>query len=557
MREILQAQPFCLSDSDIDWVATQKAALTGSRRLAQLFNVMLDPGDAALMQALHQLQPGAVTQFTTGGLDVAVRAAQSVMDAADVPVLISGDVEGGSIRLDGTTAMPNQLGMAALPQAQDYEQALSVMLDEARAVGIDWAFAPVLDINADFRSTIVGTRSFGSSPHRVSDLGSRNIRLAQARGMAATAKHWPGEGFDARDQHVVTTINPLSVADWHATFGVLFKRAIDEGVKTVMAGHIAFPAYARSQGETGIEAFRPASISRHLCVTLLRQELGFNGLLVSDATPMAGLSGWSPRAQHLPEIIENGCDMILFTPNLAADVALLEQARIDGRLSEQRIDDALTRVLGLKASLGLHRRPKGQVPSLADIRSKLQTPAHVAIGQHAAAASVTLVKDVGPTLPLNLARHRRITLITETSDPQLTPFAYPDIQIGKLLAAQGFEVTPYSQDREPTPDNTDLMLYVLAHESLMTSGAIFFDWRKLHGPMWHAMRRTWHDIPHVLVSLGHPYYLHDAPRMPCVVNAYTSTDLTQQAVVRKLLGQEPFEGVSPVDAFCGHEDARY
>lgn len=555
-HDILRALPFDLSDDDIAWVEAQKAQLAGARRLAQLFNVMLLPDDAQHLAVLRRLQPGAVTQFTLGGLEPAVAAARSIRHTTETPVLVSGDVEGGTICLDGATPMPNQLGMAALPDEEDYRRALGVMAREARAIGIDWTFSPVIDVNADFRSTIVGTRSFGSSPERVGRLGALHVDAVQAAGLAATAKHWPGEGYDARDQHVLTTVNPLSLAQWEATFGVLYADALRAGVKTIMAGHIAWPAYARSLGITGIEAFRPASISRLLNIDLLRGKLGFNGLITSDATQMGGLTSWSPRGVHLPEIIENGCDMVLFSDDLEADIGLLERAVAQGRLSEQRIDEALTRVLGLKASLGLHRRP-AETADVSNIRPQLRTAQHLATSRQVASASITLVKDVQQVLPIDPVKHRRVTLLIQTADPELTPFSALPIRMAELLQARGFEVRAYDQVDPPSPANTDLLLYVLAHESLMTAGAIHFDWRRLHGPIWHAMRRYWHELPTVLVSMGHPYYLNEAPRMPCVINAYTAIEPVQEALVRKLLGEEPFVGTHPVDAFCGHEDARY
>jgi beta-N-acetylhexosaminidase len=555
-RDILRARPFNLSEEDVEWVQSKKAGLTGRRRLAQLINVMLLPEDERQLDILQQLQPGAITQFTLGSLEGSVAAAQKVIRHADIPPLVSGDVEGGTICLDGATPMPNQLGMAALPDEQAYRRALQVMVQEARAIGIDWTFSPVVDINADFRSTIVGTRSFGSSAEKIGRLGTAHVGVVQAAGLAATAKHWPGEGFDARDQHVLTTVNPLSVEQWQATFGKLYADLIASGVLTIMAGHIAWPAWARSRGVSGIEAYRPASISRLLNVELLRDKLGFNGLLTSDATEMGGLTSWSTRDVHLPEIIENGCDMILFSQDLEGDIRLLERALQDGRLSERRVDEALSRVLGLKAALGLHRRG-GPSESVDGIRDQLRTAEHLAISQVVSSASVTLVKDAEQLLPINPLRHRRITLIQQSADPELTPFTPLTLHMAELLEAKGFVVRVYNQNDPPNESNSDLLMYVLAHESLMTSGAIHFDWRRLHGPIWHAMRRYWHELPSLLISFGHPYYLNEAPRMPCVINAYTAIQSVQEAVVRKLLGEEPFVGVSPVDAFCGHEDARY
>jgi beta-N-acetylhexosaminidase len=471
-------------------------------------------------------------------------------------MLVSGDVEGGTICLDGATPMPNQLGMAALANPQHYRQALGVMAEEARAVGIDWTFSPVIDVNADFRSTIVGTRSFGSSAKRVAQWGAMHIEAVQAAGLAATAKHWPGEGFDARDQHVLTTVNPLGLEQWEATFGVLYKGAIGAGVMTLMAGHIAWPAFAHSLGVVGLEAFRPASISRLLNTELLRGRLGFNGVITSDATQMGGLTSWSAREVHLPEIIENGCDMVLFSDDLEADIDVLQQAIAQGRLSARRVDEALTRVLGLKAALGLHWRA-APTTEVAAVRPLLRTPRNLDISQQVASASITLVKDVNQLLPINPIEHRRITLLTQTADPALTPFAPLEITLTALLQARGFAIRVYDQNDPPTPANTDLLLYVLAHESLMTAGAIHFDWRRLHGPIWHAMRRYWHELPTALISMGHPYYLNEAPRMPCVINAYTAIQPVQEALVRKLLGEEPFVGTHPVDAFCGHEDAQF
>ncbi len=550
----LRLPPFNLDESAISWVAATCERLPLRRKLAQLFNVMLDPTRPDHVADLARLQPGAITQFTIGGLELATAAARQVAAACDTPLLVSGDVEGGSICLDGTSPMPSQLGMAALPDAEHYGRALQVMMSEARAVGLHWTFSPVVDINANFRSTIVGTRSFGSDPARVRGLGQLHVSRVQSLGMAATAKHWPGEGFDARDQHVITTVNPLSVPAWRESFGQVYGDMIAAGVKTIMVGHIAFPAYAAQLGATGLERYRPASVSRHLNLELLRGELGFNGLIVSDATEMGGLTSWSPRRVHLPEIIENGCDMVLFTDDLARDLDWLEAALADGRLSADRVEQALVRVLGLKASLGLHQ-PSGHAP--LPQREALRTEANLRLADETAGACVTLVKDVHAILPLSRQRHRRVTLITHQADRDLSPFPLPDLAIGELLTEQGFEVTAYSTERPPTPDDTDLLLYVVAQESMMTSGAIHFDWRRIQGPIWHAMRRHWHDLPCVLVSLGHPYYLHEAARMPCLINAYTPVTSVQREVVRRLVGAAPFTGVSPVDAFCGLEDAKY
>ncbi|MEN9539179.1 MAG: hypothetical protein RLZZ126_1414 [Pseudomonadota bacterium] len=553
----LRLAPFRLDDSGVAWVQATVARLMPRQQLAQLFNVMLKPQSPEDFDRIVRAQPGGFTQYLFDGLDAGLARAQALVQGSAVPPLVSADVEGGAISLAGTSPMNNQLGMAAMDAPDLYEQALKVMATEAKALGVNWSFTPVLDINAEFRSAIVATRSFGSDPRRIEALARLHVRTVQGQGVAATAKHWPGEGFDARDQHLVTTINPLSMADWQARFGHLYRTLIADGVLSIMSAHIALPAYAQAHGATGLERYRPASVSKLLNLDLLRGELGFNGLIVSDATTMGGLASWARRSEAVVDVIENGCDMVLFTRDLEADLRSLETALQDGRLSQARVQAALVRVLGLKAALGLHRQTAAPSFELAQVQSQLQTPAHLQVSDAVAAASPTLVKDVHGTLPLSPTRHRRVVLVTESVRSGFAHLSAPPLMLRELLVEQGFVVAAYDAEHPPTVADTDLVIFVLAQESLLNKSHIYLDWAALLGPVERAMTRNWHEIPTLLISFGQPYYLYDAPRMPCVINAYTATEPVQRAVVRKMLGQEPFTGVSPVDAFCGLPDALY
>jgi beta-N-acetylhexosaminidase len=472
--------------------------------------------------------------------------------AAAIPYLISADLEGSRMSLPFGTEVPNPLALAAVDDVQASENIARIMAVEARAAGVNWSFTPVIDINALFRSPIVATRGLGSDPARIREHALAHIRGLQAHGVAATAKHWPGEGHDDRDQHLVTTINPLSMADWNATHGALYRAAIEAGVMAVMSAHIALPAYAHAHDpDAGIEAYRPASVSPLLNQTLLRGELGFNGVIVSDATPMAGFGAWAHRDEMLPEVVSSGCDVILFSDEPEADIARIEAALDDGRLTAARLDEAMIRILGLKAALSLHKT--GHQP--AD-RSKLFNPDNARTAEAVTARAPTLVKDVQGILPLSPDRHRRVLVYTTGIITPLhgagEPMAFPD-----LLRAEGFDVTLYSPDTRPDPRDFDLVLFLMGEETLLTRGRIFLDWNRLTGGMHGAMQRHWHEVPTALISFGYPYYLYDAPRMPCVVNAYATMDTMQRATLDCLLGRAPFQGKSPVDPFCGLPDARY
>ena len=552
----LKLSPFFLDETSIAWVKNKLESLTLDQKLRQLFNVALHGESADDVARIVAMQVGGVTRFVGDDLERAWHVADQLIRASDTPLLLSGDIEGGTIAIPFATRLPNQLGLAAMNNETLSREAVTVLAREAKAIGYNWTFTPVVDINAKHRSAIVATRSYGADLATIEANARFNISQFQNAGIAATAKHWPGEGFDERDQHLVTTINPLSIEEWHASFGKLYKSMIDAGVMSIMSAHIALPSYAKSNGIEGLEQCRPACISRLLTQKLLRDELGFNGLIVSDATGMAGLTSWSDRRALAPELINAGCDVILFPQDFETDLAQLHLAVTDGRLSMARVDEAVARVLGLKATLGLHSA-KELLPSLEVARGIIRSSTHSAVATACAKASVTLIKDVQHLLPISPQKYKRIVLVT---DPERKGFAFQrplPLHFIEWLETEGFECRAFDMNQPPSPVDTDLVLYLLAQESVLLQSNIFLDWKRLQPSVRGAMARFWHQIPSALISFGHPYYLFDAPRMPCVINAYTAIEPMQKAVLDCLLGREPFIGKSPVDATCGLPDAMY
>ncbi len=549
---ILSSAPFNLDAGARGWVRATLAGMDRDAKVRQLFVHICFGTGPEVAERITVLAPAGITKFFGPDAERELDTLDALRRAAAIPYLVSADLEGSRMSPSFGTEVPNPLALAAVDDPEASATIARIMAEEARAAGINWSFTPVIDINALFRSPIVATRGLGSDPDRIRTHALAHIRELQVNGVAATVKHWPGEGDDDRDQHLVTTINPLSLEGWRATHGALYRAAIEAGVMSVMSAHVAFPAYVLAHDpDAGLEAYRPASTSALLNQTLLREELGFNGLIVSDATPMAGLGAWAHRDVSLPEVVASGCDIILFSDEPEADIARIEAALADGRITGDRLDEAMVRVLGLKAALGLHR--DGKVP--AD-RSKLFNPASAAAAREITARAPTLVKDVQGLLPLDPQRHRRVLVYSTGIVTPLhgdgTPMIFPD-----LLRAEGFDVTLYDPAARPDPRSFDLVLYVMAEETLLTRGRIFLDWNRLTGGMFGAMVRPWHEVPTALISFGYPYYLYDAPRMPCVVNSYATMDTMQRATVDCLMGRAPFQGRNPVDPFCNLPDARF
>ncbi|MFN5996136.1 MAG: glycoside hydrolase family 3 protein [Paracoccaceae bacterium] len=549
---VLPAPPFNLDEGGRDWVRSTLKGMDRAARVRHLFVHLCFGTGPEVVDRITGLAPAGITKFFGPDASAELDTLDALRAAARIPYLVSADLEGSRMSLPFGTEVPNPLALAAVDDVQASETIARIMAEEARSVGINWSFTPVIDINALFRSPIVATRGLGSDPARIKAHALAHIRGLQADGVAATAKHWPGEGHDDRDQHLVTTINPLSVAEWNETHGALYRAAIEAGVMAVMSAHIAFPAYVQEHDpDAGLEAYRPASVSSLLNETLLRGELGFNGVIVSDATPMAGFGAWAHRDEMLAELVSSGCDVILFSDEPEADIARIEAALTDGRLTEARLEEATIRVLGLKAALGLHQT--GRQP--AD-RARLFNPKNAALAKTITARAPTLVKDVQGLLPLSPDRHRRVLVY---STGIVTPLhgEGQDMILPDLLRAEGFEVTLNTADARHDQRNFDLVLFLMGEETLLTRGRIFLDWNRLTGSMFGAMARHWHEVPTALISFGYPYYLYDAPRMPCVVNAYATMDSMQRATLDCLLGRAPFLGQSPVDPFCGLPDARY
>lgn len=549
---ILSAAPFTLDKAGRAWVRATLSGMDRATKVRQLFVHVCFGTGPEVVDRITALAPAGITKFFGPEAQAELDTLDALRGSAAIPYLVSADLEGSRMSPSFGTEVPNPLALAAVDDVQASATIARIMAEEARAAGINWSFTPVIDINALFRSPIVATRGLGSDPDRIRDHALAHIREVQAAGVAATVKHWPGEGHDDRDQHLVTTINPLSIDDWHASHGALYRAAVEAGVMSVMSAHIAFPAYVLAQDpDAGVEACRPASTSRLLNQTLLREGLGFNGLIVSDATPMAGLGAWAHRDLALPDVVSSGCDIILFSDEPEADIARIEAALDDGRITAARLDEAMVRILGLKAALDLHRT--GKVP--AD-RARLARPASAEAARRITARAPTLVKDVQGILPLSPDRHRRVLVYSTGIVTPLhgdgMPMLFPD-----LLRAEGFDVTLHDPATRPDPRSFDLVLYVMAEETLLTRGRIFLDWNRLTGGMFGAMVRPWHEVPTALISFGYPYYLYDAPRLPCVVNAYATMDTMQRATVDCLLGRAPFLGTNPVDPFCGLPDARH
>ena len=392
--------------------------------------------------------------------------------------------------------------------------------------------------------------------------------------MALCMKHFPGDGRDERDQHVVTSYNDCSVAEWDASYRRIWEWGIDAGIESIMVGHIMLPAYSRQLRPGIADAdILPATVAPELLTDLLRENLGFNGVILTDASLMIGLTSALPRERQLVQAITAGCDMILFFRNHDEDFGFVRAAVESGEITAERLDDALRRILGLKAKLGLHRRdPADLVPAKEELQV-IGTPEHHEIAARIADRTITLLKDTADTLPLDPVRHRRIRLYCLESAPDFTGQVpeFKRVAIEELTAA-GFEVSVFrtaqalaaegqildmqtfiTSETDRYADRYDAAVILANVSDFARQGALRIRWSMPMAPEipWYAA-----EVPTVFVSLNLPNHLIDVPMVKTAINAHNPSSETIRALVAKLTGRSAFAGTYNDNVWCGSWDTR-
>lgn len=561
----LEKAPFFLSEQQQSWVRDMFLQMSLTEKVGQVF-CMTGVGntDEELREMVETYHPGAFMHRTVRAN--AIRHANEVLQqTTKVPLLIAANAESGGIGMsEEGTFFGKQLAVAATNDESFAYKLGYVCGKEGAALGFNWAFAPILDIDMNWRNPITNVRTFGADPKRVERMGAAYIdgMADAALGMAPCIKHFPGDGVDERDQHLTPTVNSLSAGHWRETYGRIYRTMIDKNVLTAMVGHILQPALTREKcPEMPDKEMRPASTNRFLVEDVLRDELDFKGLVVTDATPMVGYSAQLPRRTTICASLMAGVDMLLFCKDVAEDQSAIMDGLRNGTVSMERLNQAVTRILAVKAALGLPeaQRANALVPDEREL-SMLSCPQHVSWAQSCADQAITLVKDTQNLLPLCVQKTPRIrlTVLGEEESGGFGDNAAVGDLLRQALIKEGFSVHVYdakSMEHGEIFDagvatmrrKFDLSLIVanIATGSNHTTRRL--DWITLM-----AANAPWYvkDIPTLLISFANPYHLADAPYISTCINCYSNNAYSVTACVEKLMGRSPFKGISPVDAFC-------
>ena len=577
----LRARPFNLNDEQVKWVEETLASMTLREKVGQVFCPMgYASDDSSLHHTVAELGVGGM-MYRPGAAAEIQSTHRRIQEMAKIPLLLAANTEcgGNGLAFEGVS-FGAPMAVAATGDPEYAYKMGKVACSEGAAMGLNWSFAPIVDIDMEFHNPITNTRTFGSDVERVIACGSRYMDAADEENVAVSIKHFPGDGVDERDQHILTSVNSLTAARWMETYGKVYKTLIDKGAKTVMVGHIAQPAWTKkiNPDATRKETLLPATLNPAILQGLLRGELGFNGLISTDATPMVGFASAMPRRMSVPGAIEAGCDMILFNKNLDEDYGYLLEGVEKGLVTMKRLDEAVTRILATKASLGLpEKKAAGTIVPGPEALSIVGCEEHRRWADECADRSVTLVRDTQNLLPLSPEKTKRVYLnvIQKSSDPS-DPLVQ---QWRELFEKEGFEVTVRDRrttiepadfsDPNPSPEKQamlyemyrsveemkrsyDLYVYVCNMQNASNNTTLRLNWNVTFGLGDDAPWLT-SEIPVLMISTACPYHLFDAPMVETYINAYANTPVIAGAVMDKLMGRSEFKGQSPIDPLCGKD----
>jgi len=501
---------------------------------------------AQMMKDVNELHVGGFINVTQGSPLGYVKSqayptavlTNQLQSKAKLPLLFGADFERGTaMRLNEGTSFPTAMALAAGGNPKDaYAMGKTTAL-EARAVGIQWIYAPVADVNNNPGNPIINTRSFGENPARVAEFVSEFIRGVQENGGIATAKHFPGHGDTASDSHIDLPVIKADRERLDHLELVPFRAAIAAGVGSIMTGHLSVPALEPDPNT-------PATLSPRILTDLLRKQLGFEGLVVTDAMDMGGITVRYAPGDAAVRAFVAGADALLMPPVPEAAYDALLAAAKSGEITEERLDASVRRILLAKAKLGLD---KNRLVDVDALNAKFGRTAWQTEAQEISDRGITMLRDTPRQLPLDGTKPTRALLVSLYSDPE----PYPGEDLERELRARCDSLIALRADTKfakadtlklPSTDQYDVVILALFVRVSDRKGDVDVPANQL--PLIDQIYKA--GKPVITVGLGSPYLIEKFPQAETWLSAFGISDVAQISVARALFGQIPVQGHLPV-----------
>src|SRR5437016_556163 len=543
-----------LSPAASAWVESTLGKMTVDEKLGQLLFSTYDGGfpatdSPAYQQLLHDVQDLHVGGFIviTHGSPLGIVKSQAYPTAvlanqlqakSKLPLLVGADFERGTaMRYDEGTSFPTAMAVAAGGYPKDAYTMGKITALEARATGVQWVYAPDSDVNNNPGNPIINTRSFGENPHRVAEFVSAFVKGVEDNGALATAKHFPGHGDTAADSHIDLPTIPASRERLEHLELVPFRAAITAGVNTIMTGHLSVPAL-ESDPNT------PATLSHSILTDLLRKQLGYQGLIVTDAMDMGGITVHYAPGEAAVRAVAAGADCLLMPPVPDAAFEALQAAVKSGRISKERLDASVRRILQAKARLGLNT---SRLVDTNAINKNFGSAAWQKEAQEISDRGVTLLRDTPHRLPLDGTKPARALLLAFYADPE----PYPGEDLERELRSRFDAVTTLRADTRfvnasilklPPPESYDLTILALFVRVSDRKGNV--DVPAEQAALAEQLYKT--GKPVITLGFGSPYLIERFSQAETWLGAFGISDVAQISTARALFGEIPVRGKLPV-----------
>ncbi len=465
---------------------------------------------------------------------------------ATVPLLTAADFEWGvGMRIHGGTRFPRAMAFGAIGDEQLALEAGRITALEGRALGVHVNFAPVADVNNNARNPVINIRSFGEDPSRVGALAAAWVRGIQQGGMLATLKHFPGHGDTAVDSHLGLPViqHPRERLDQVEL--PPFKAGIDAAAAGVMVAHIELPALDKTAG--------PATFSQPVITGLLREQMRFDGLIFTDAMNMDAVVKLGSSGDNAVKAVLAGVDVVLDSPNTMDAFRGIKAAVESGRISRERLETSVRRVLTAKARLGLHRARAISLDAVPDV---VGTRRHAAVARQVSERSLTLIKDERESVPLKLAPSSSVLFLSVLDYPRGWRIAAPSRAMLPALRARWQDLQAIEVSDATTPNELALVRAMAPRFDAIVAGifvrvasgtnrldlappvvSLLQDLARMSG------RRK---QPFVAAFFGSPYVPLTVPELPAMLLTYDLSDVAEESAVRAFAGEIPIGGKLPI-----------
>ena len=553
----LKASPYNLDDDQVAWVEETLAGMSLDEQVGQLFTNLFFFGEDSFSgnpytaeEIIEKFHIG-IARYHGGDSAKVQDLLNRLQKASKIPMLIAANCDsGGNGAMSDGTYIASGAQTEASGSVEVARNAGYVSGREMRAIGANLNFDPCVDILFNWRNTIVNTRAYGTTADDVIKYTIPFVEGQRESGILTCVKHWPGDGTEERDQHLILGVNELQPDEWDASFGKVYRAHISNGVEMIMAGHIALPYYQQKLNpELKDEDILPATLADELLNGLLKTELGFNGAIITDASHMLGMTSAMRREDYVPLAIAAGCDAFLFFNNLEEDFGFMKAGVEKGVITKERLDDANRRVLGLKAKLNLHQqREEGTLLRTASDLEVVGCDEHLAMRADAADKGITLVKNTLDQLPLNPTDHKRIRIYHLTGEVGGITGGGSNAMLDeyvRLLEERGYEVS--INDGTTRVKGPTLKYRDEVDAALILAEVIGYGAQNNYRIQWKTAMSNecpWYvwEVPTFMVSHNFTTHLHDATMVKCYVNAYHPNAENVRATLDKLEGKSEFRG---------------